>query len=238
MAAELIDQVRLTRQPEYVFHHPLIRAVAYESQLKSDRAELHRRVAAAIESRDPAAADENAALIAEHLEAAGDLHAAFGWHMRAGTWLNFRDITAARLSWQRARQVADRLPADRAGPCRDAYRAARPAVRDGLPRQPRRRAGFDELRELSTAADDKVSLAIGNGRACDGAGLHGAYRESSLLASSLVGLIESIGDPTLTVALLCTAAVSPSCRPARWPKSCGWRRRSSNWPTATRTRAT
>ncbi len=30
----------------------------------------------AIESRDPAAAGENAALIAEHLEAAGDLHAA------------------------------------------------------------------------------------------------------------------------------------------------------------------
>ena len=43
VAAELIDQVRFTRQPEYVFHHPLIRAVAYESQLKSDRAELHRR---------------------------------------------------------------------------------------------------------------------------------------------------------------------------------------------------
>ena len=52
VAAELIDQVRFTRQPEYVFHHPLIRAVAYESQLKSDRAQLHRRVAAAIEQRD------------------------------------------------------------------------------------------------------------------------------------------------------------------------------------------
>ena len=62
VAGELIDQIRFTRQPEYVFHHPLIRTVAYESQLKSDRAELHRRVAAAIESRDPAAADENAAL--------------------------------------------------------------------------------------------------------------------------------------------------------------------------------
>ncbi len=54
VAAQLIDQVRFTRQPEYVFHHPLIRAVAYESQLKSDRAELHRRLAAAIEARDPA----------------------------------------------------------------------------------------------------------------------------------------------------------------------------------------
>src|SRR6201993_2224674 len=55
VGAELVDQVRFTGQPEFVFHHPLIRAVAYESQLKSDRAELHRRVAAAIESRDPAA---------------------------------------------------------------------------------------------------------------------------------------------------------------------------------------
>ena len=84
-AAELIDQIRFTPQPEYVFHHPLIRMVAYESQLKSDRAALHRRLAAAIEARDQAAADENAALIAEHLEAAGDLHAAYGWHMRAGS---------------------------------------------------------------------------------------------------------------------------------------------------------
>ena len=46
LGAELIDQVRFTRGLEYVFHHPLIRTVAYESQLKSDRAELHRRLAA------------------------------------------------------------------------------------------------------------------------------------------------------------------------------------------------
>ena len=107
LAAELIDQVSSTRQCEYVFHHPLILTVAYESQLKSDRAELHRRVAAAIESRDPAAAEENAALIAEHLEAAGDLHAAYGWHMRAATWATNRDINAARLSWERAQTIAD-----------------------------------------------------------------------------------------------------------------------------------
>ena len=74
-----------TPHAEYAFHHPLIRAVAYESQLKSDRAEVHRRLAAAIESRSPESADENAALIAEHLQAAGDLHAAYGWHMRAGS---------------------------------------------------------------------------------------------------------------------------------------------------------
>ena len=91
VGGELIDQITLTGEPEYVFHHPLIRMVAYESQLKSDRAQMHRRLAAAIESRDPAAADENAALIAEHLETAGDLRAAYGWHMRAGAWLSTRE---------------------------------------------------------------------------------------------------------------------------------------------------
>ena len=109
---EFIDQITFTGHPEYVFHHPLIRTVAYESQLKSDRAELHRRLAAAIEPRDPASAEENAALIAEHLEAAGDLHAAYGWHMRAATWATNRDIAAARLSWERA-QTDRRRPARR-----------------------------------------------------------------------------------------------------------------------------
>ena len=108
VSGEFIDQIGFTGQPEYVFHHPLVRTVAYEAQLKSDRAELHRRVAAAIESRDSAAADQNAALIAEHFEAAGDLHAAYGWHMRAATWATNRDIGAARLSWERA--TGSRMP--------------------------------------------------------------------------------------------------------------------------------
>jgi len=121
-AAQFIDQVKFTRQREYVFHHPLIRAVAYEAQLKSDRAELHRRVAVVIEQRDLASVDENAALIAEHLEAARDLPAAFNWHMRAGAWSTNRDTAAAQLGWERARQVADAVPGDH--PDRHAMRIA------------------------------------------------------------------------------------------------------------------
>ena len=112
LGAELVDQVRFTPHAEYAFRHPLIRAVAYESQLKSDRAQWHRRLAAAIEEREPGSVDENAALIAEHLEAAGELHAAYGWHMRAATWSTNRDIGAARVSWERACRIADTLPAD------------------------------------------------------------------------------------------------------------------------------
>jgi hypothetical protein len=204
LAAQLIDQVRFTRQPEYVFHHPLIRTVAYGSQLKSDRAELHRRVAAAIESRDPAAAEENAALIAEHLEAAGDLHAAYGWHMRAASWASNRDITAARLSWERAQKIADALPAD--DPNRAAMRIAPRTMLCGTAWRAHERVAagrFDELQDLCAAAGDKASLAIATaGLVVDH--LHkGRMREASQLASEAMALIESLGDPTLKVGLSC-----------------------------------
>ena len=199
---ELIDQIRFTREPEYVFHHPLIRTVAYESQLKSDRSELHRRVAAAIEARDPAAAEENAALIAEHLEAAGDLHAAYGWHMRAATWATNRDIAAARLSWERAVKIADALPAE--DPNRAAMRIASRTMLCGIAwRVQVNVAGdrFDELRALCTAAGDKASLAIAMAGLVVDHAYHDRMREASRLASEALALIESVGDPTLTVGL-------------------------------------
>ncbi|MGZ6780396.1 MAG: ATP-binding protein, partial [Mycobacterium sp.] len=161
LTAELIDQVRFTATAEYAFHHPLTRTVAYESQLRTDRTELHRRVAAAIESRDPAGADANAALIAEHLEAAGDLHAAYQWRMRAATWATYRDIGAARQSWERARVIADAVPAD--DPAGTAMRIAPRTMLCGIAYRTRMDVAghnFDELRELCTAAGDKASLAI------------------------------------------------------------------------------
>jgi class 3 adenylate cyclase len=201
-AAQFIDQVRFTRQPEYVFHHPLIRAVAYESQLKSDRVELHRRVAAAIEAGDPGSVDENAALIAQHLEAAGDMYAAYGWHMRAATWATNRDIGAARVSWERARQIADALPAD--NPDRTAMRIAPRTMLCGTAfRAHVTVAGdrFNELRELCSAIGDKASLAIAMAGLVIDHAHQGRMREASQLASEHMALIESLGDPTLTVGL-------------------------------------
>jgi class 3 adenylate cyclase len=202
VVAELVDQVRFARGPEYVFHHPLIRTVAYESQLRSDRAELHRRIAAAIESGDPAAADENAALIAEHLEAAGDGHAAYGWHMRAATWATNRDIAAAWLSWERARTIADALSAD--DPNRAAMRIAPRTMLCGIAfRVHEHVAGdrFDELRELCAAAGDKASLAIAMAGLIVDQAFQDQIVEASQLASEAWSLIESIDDPTLTVGL-------------------------------------
>ncbi len=202
VVAELVDQVRFTRTPQYVFHHPLIRSVAYDSQLKSDRAELHRRLAAVIEARSPASADENAALIAEHLEAAGDLNTAYGWHMRAATWATNRDIAAARLSWERSVKIADALPGD--DPDQAALRIAPRTMLCGTAWRVHERvvgAHFDELRELCTAAGDKASLAIAMvGLVMDHL-WQDRMRDASRLASEAWAFIESLGDPTLTVGL-------------------------------------
>jgi hypothetical protein len=196
---ELIDQVRAAPSAEYAFRHPLIRAVAYESQLQSVRADLHRQLAAAIGSVGPGSTESNAALIAEHLEAAGDLRAAYDWHMRAGAWSANRDIAAASLSWERALRIATTLPdpdedvtAMRIAPlrmlCGTAWRVnANIADR------------FEELRELCASVGDKASLAIGMAGVVTEHLFCGRVREASRLASEQMALLESIGDPGLTI---------------------------------------
>jgi class 3 adenylate cyclase len=201
VGGELIDQIRFTRQPEYVFHHPLIRTVAYDAQLKSDRAELHRRLAAAIQARAPTTVEENAALIAEHLQAAGDLHLAHGWHMRAGGWAFTRDIAAAYLSWQRAAEVADALPA--ADPARTVMRIAPRALlcANGYRVHASVAGRFEELRELCDEVGDKASLATGMMGLVAEHLLHARVREASRVASEQMALVESIGNPLLTIML-------------------------------------
>ncbi|WP_326546942.1 adenylate/guanylate cyclase domain-containing protein [Mycolicibacterium sp. ND9-15] len=209
--AELVDAelVEPVSPSEFAFRHPLIRTVAYESQLKSSRSQLHRRVAAAIEQQDPSSVDKNAALIATHFEAAGDLHEAFDWHMRAGTWSVHRDIAAARMSWERARAVADALPEDDPGRltmrivprtwlCATVWRVG--GDLDDV--------GFDELRELTTAAGDKRSLAMGMIGQVQMLNFHGKFTEASQLASEYVALLDSIGDAELTIAFLITPTLA------------------------------
>jgi hypothetical protein len=205
--AELIEQVRFTPSAEYAFHHPLIRAVAYESQLKSDRAQVHRRLAAAIQEREPGSADENAAQIAEHLQAAGELHAAYGWHMRAGAWSTNRDLVAARLSWERARKIADALPAD--DPDQLSMRIAPRTMLCATDLQAREvqesQGRFAELRELCSAAGDKVSLAIGMSGPATELLYAGRAREAARLSSEQMALLESIGELTPAMGLAAIA---------------------------------
>ena len=102
VSAELIDQTEFVPRQRYCFRHPLVRTVAYESQLSATRVRAHRRLAATIEARDRGAADENAALIATHLEAAGQLAEAYRWHIRAA------ELASVSRSSRRTRTVGER----------------------------------------------------------------------------------------------------------------------------------
>ena len=168
------------------------------------------------------AGDENAALIAEHLEAAGDGHAAYGWQMRAATWATNRDIAAAWRSWERARTIADALPAD--DPDRTSMRIAPRTMLCGIAWRVHEQAAgarFEELRELCAAAGDKASLAIAMaGLVMDH--VHQArLREASQLASEAMALIESLDDPTLTVGLS-LASIYARAESAEWPDALRW----------------
>jgi adenylate cyclase len=195
--AELIDQTVFGPQPRYAFRHGLVRAVAYESQLKSDRAQLHRRLADSLERHD-----QNASLIAEHLEAAGDLREAYEWHMRAGAWLTNRDHMAAQMSWERAIKASGALSADfpdrlamqiapRTMLCSNAFRRFHPDLS----------GRFEELRQLCMEAGDKASLAIGMAGMTMEHMLQGRVSDASRQASEHMALVESVGDDTLTLAL-------------------------------------
>jgi adenylate cyclase len=162
VSAELIDQTEFVPRQRYCFRHPLVRTVAYESQLSATRAQAHRRLAAAIEARDPAAADENAALIATHLRAAGDLADAYRWHMRAAGWLRPRDMRAARAQWLSARCLADRLPDDHEDVIgmRIAPRTMLISTESFVGSDADADEQYRELRELTLQAGDLRSLAI------------------------------------------------------------------------------
>ena len=196
--------------------------MAYESQLKSDRAELHRRVAAAIEAGDPESADENAALIAEHLEAAGDaarrLRLAHARRNVGDQPRHRRGATELGARPNDRRRIARRGPA----PSSHAHCPSHHVVRDRLA-SPCERAGarFEELRQLCTAAGDKASLAIAMAGLVADHAFQGRMREASQLASEAMALIESIGDPTLTVGLSFAAIYAKTesgelCDVLRW----------------------
>ncbi|RUP31249.1 MAG: adenylyl cyclase [Mycolicibacterium sp.] len=162
VSAELVDQTEFLPRQRYCFRHPLVRTVAYESQLSATRAQAHRRLASAIEARDPAAVDENAALIATHLESAGLLAEAYHWHMRAAGWLRPRDLPAARDQWLSARRLSDQLPDDLedVAAMRIAPRTMLISTESFVGIDPDGDEQYRELRELALSVGDLRSLAI------------------------------------------------------------------------------
>jgi hypothetical protein len=82
-------------------------------------------------------------------------------------------------------------------------------------------ACFEELRELCTAAGDKPSLATGMVGLMLEHMMHGRVREASRMASEAMALVESIGNPALTVALS-LAAISITSQTGEMAEALRW----------------
>jgi adenylate cyclase len=208
VAAELIDQTEFVPRQRYCFHHPLVRAVAYDSQLTATRTEAHRRLAAAIEARDSGTSDENAALIATHLEAAGEYSAAHRWHMRAAEWLRPRDLRAARGEWQSAQRIADRLPdggddvmAKRIAP-RTMLMSTLLYVGDDVDTHQQ----YLRFRDMSLTAGDVKSFAVGTaGRIWSLVINNNQVPAAATLASEVEGIIDDIGSDSQAKSIVLNA---------------------------------
>jgi len=103
--SELLYELPRPGPGDHAFRHPLIQEVAYRSLLQGRRIALHREVARALEQEFAARLDEYSALIAFHLEQAGDLLPAVQALARSAMWMGAKDPTQAMRSWVKAREL-------------------------------------------------------------------------------------------------------------------------------------
>jgi len=111
VASEFVYNLSESPEVRYAFKHPLTQEVAYHSQLSERRAHLHAAVARAIETVHPHKLDENAALLAQHWERAGEPAVAAHWHSRAAAWVGARDRTEMLRHWRQVRTLLATVPA-------------------------------------------------------------------------------------------------------------------------------
>jgi tetratricopeptide (TPR) repeat protein len=86
---------------EYSFKHAVLREVAYESMLVQQRRSYHGAIAAWISEQGGSRADENAGLIGNHFELAGDTAAASLWYARAGEQARARYTPETAIQYYR-----------------------------------------------------------------------------------------------------------------------------------------
>jgi len=110
--AEFVYEGALYPVAEYAFKHPLTQEVALGSQLRERRARMHAAVARALEELHTDKLDEEAALLAQHWDEAGEPIVAARWYERAALRIGQSDVGAAARHWQRIRELTRERPED------------------------------------------------------------------------------------------------------------------------------
>lgn len=91
----------------FAFRHPLIQEVAYTTQLKVRRGQVHAGVAEAMERYYGSRLDEYAALISYHFEQAGAAAPAARYSARAAAWLGSTHAAQSIRLWRKVRTLLE-----------------------------------------------------------------------------------------------------------------------------------
>jgi class 3 adenylate cyclase/tetratricopeptide (TPR) repeat protein len=105
------DMLKLLREmlggKHFAFRHPLIQEVAYTTQLKARRANLHAAVAVAMQAHYSGQSGEFSALVAYHFEAAGQFVQAAVQEAVAAKWLGSTNSAQAIKRWRKVWTLLD-----------------------------------------------------------------------------------------------------------------------------------
>lgn len=199
--AELIHRRGAGRQTRYLFKHALVQDAAYDSLLKRERQQIHRRIAEALEARFPEILDSQPELLAHHFEQAGESDVAAQYWFRAGGLALRRSASREALHHlEAALRLIETLPEDAARDRRelDIQNALAAATITGRgyfdPGVEKAFARAEILAERLNATEERFWALLG---------LHtyqyvvGNYPKTLELSERLVSLAESAGSPNL-----------------------------------------
>jgi adenylate cyclase len=163
----------------FAFRHPLIQEVAYSTQLKVRRGQLHSSVAMAMELYYGEEADEYAALIAYHFEQAGMPLEAARYYERAANWVGSLHAAQAIRHWNKVRSLLDAVERSEAVQRQRANAGAKVAIlgwREGMTLE-QVKPLIDEALQFANQGDDRLvpwlltiegRMLVGSGGPADG----------------------------------------------------------------------
>jgi class 3 adenylate cyclase len=185
-SAEFVVEEAVYPEAEYAFKHPLTHEVAYRTQLTTRRATLHRAAAEALTDRgaDPA-------LVAQHLEEAGEMLGAARRYAEAAGEFAHRDPEPANRIWRKVRALCTPLEAAEARALHE--RAISQIIL----------AGWGAEIEIDEAAEiqrEGMELARSSGNVRSQVILLGSYSFLRMRLESVEAQLETLEEAALLVA--------------------------------------
>jgi class 3 adenylate cyclase/tetratricopeptide (TPR) repeat protein len=217
LAADFLYEAELYPERVFEFRHPLTREVAYGSQLGRQRQAAHAAIAEAMIELNSERHDEQAALIAQHLEQGGEVLEAARWNARAAHWAGYSHPHDAMRLWAKVSALVSELPrGEETSALAVASRLMQLDYGWRLGLEPERTESLvREAGALATASGDTRSLALLKLLGSAAPGHDHCATPWTQAVREAVELADRSGDDSLRIAIRASASYSFACA-GRW----------------------